>query len=215
MTNYYLNIIFVNKHLLTQIKMNFTEKQIHIIDTSIELIAEKSIQGFTIKNLSQKLGVTEGAIYRHFNSKNDILLNILKSFQEECKTLLDNACKSNLPAMNDIENIFLHHFEYFKKKPSVASVIFCEAIFQNNSLLAKEVYKLLEMHEDALLCIIDRGQKSGEFRSGLVIKEQLVRVIIGSIRYTVTKWRLSHYSFDIVDEGKILLENIQILLSNN
>jgi AcrR family transcriptional regulator len=194
--------------------MNFTEKQLHIIDTSIELIAEKSIQGFTIKNLSKKLGVTEGAIYRHFKSKTEILLNILKSFQEESKTILGNACSSDLSAMNDIENIFIHHFNYFKKKPAVASVIFCEAIFQNSSLLSKEVYKLLQMHEEALSCIISRGQKNGEIRNGLIIKEQLVRIIIGSIRYTVTKWRLSHYNFDIVNEGKILLENIQILLSN-
>ena len=193
--------------------MNFTEKQLHIIEVSIELIAEKSIQGFTIKNLSKKLNITEGAIYRHFKGKNEILLSILKSFQEESKTILGNACSSNLSAMSDIENIFLHHFNYFKKKPAVASVIFCEAIFQNNSLLSKEVFKLLQMHEDALSCIISRGQKNNEIRNGLIIKEQLVRIIIGSIRYTVTKWRLSHYNFDIVNEGKILLENIQILLS--
>jgi AcrR family transcriptional regulator len=92
--------------------MNFTEKQIHIINTSIELIAEKSIQGFTIKNLSKKLGVSEGAIYRHFKSKTEVLLGILKLFQTESKIILGNACSSELLAMRDIENIFLHHFNH-------------------------------------------------------------------------------------------------------
>ncbi len=203
-----MNIYFFRK------TMQLTEKQKNILSQSIELIAEKSIQGFTIKNLSKKLGLTEGAIYRHFRSKTEILLSILKSFQDESKTIIGNACSSKLSSMQDIENIFLHHFNYFKAKPAVASVIFCEAIFQNNSLLSKEVYKLLKMHEEALSCIIERGQHNGEIREGLIRKEQLVRIIIGSIRYTVTKWRLSHYSYDIVTEGKILLENIQILLSN-
>ena len=192
--------------------MNFTEKQLNIISISIELIAEKSIQGFTIKNLAAKLNVTEGAIYRHFKSKTDILLGILKSFQNESSSILDRACSSELSALEDIENIFLHHFNFFAKKPAVASVIFSESIFEHSNELSKEVLKLLKTHEDSLLCIIERGQLSGEIRNGDVSKEQLVRIIIGSIRYTVTSWRLSNYKFSIKKEGKILLANIKELL---
>ncbi|MCP5061416.1 MAG: TetR/AcrR family transcriptional regulator [Ignavibacteriae bacterium] len=192
--------------------MKFTEKQSHIISTSIELIAEKSIQGFTIKNLAAKLKVTEGAIYRHFKSKADILLGILKSFQNESDSILERACTSELPALEDIENIFIHHFNFFAKKPAVAAVIFSESIFEHSNKLSKEVMKLLKTHEDALMCIITRGQLSGEIRNGAVSKEQLVRIIIGSIRYTVTKWRLSNYKFNIKKEGKSLLANIKELL---
>ena len=192
--------------------MNFTEKQLNIISISIELIAEKSIQGFTIKNLAAKLKVTEGAIYRHFRSKTDILLGIIKSFQNESDRILERACTSELPALEDIENIFLHHFNFFAKKPAVAAVIFSESIFEHSNELSKEVLKLLKTHEDALMCIINRGQLSGEIRNGDVSKEQIVRIIIGSIRYTVTKWRLSNYKFSIKKEGKILLANINELL---
>ena len=192
--------------------MAFTKKQQNIIELSIELISELGIQGFTIKNLAKKLEVTEGAIYRHFESKTEILYNILKAFQQECRTTLQNACTSVNSAMDDIAAIFKHHFDYFSERPAVAAVIFSESIFQNNNLLSKEVFKLLKMHEDALLCIIERGQLTGELRNGKISKEQLVKIIIGSIRYTVTKWRLSKYSFDIKKDGKILLENIRELL---
>ena len=190
---------------------NLTEKQLNIIDASIELIAEKSIQGFTIKNLSQKIGVTDGAIYRHFKSKTEILQNILHSFQNEAKQTLDNVCASDLPASQQIENIFLHHFEYFVKKPAVTAVIFSESIFQNDSYLAQEVFKLLKMHEDALYCIIDNGQKKNEITLN-VDKKELARIIIGSIRYTVTKWRLSHFEFDLIDEGLELMNSFKVLL---
>ena len=192
--------------------MALSKKQQEIIDLSIELIADLGIQGFTIKNLSKRLGVTEGAIYRHFESKTEILYSILKAFQEECSTTLSNACSSKSSAIEDITNIFTHHFNYFSLKPAVAAVIFSESIFQNNNLLSKEVYKLLRMHEDALMCIIDRGQSTGELRNGSISNVQLVRIIIGSIRYTVTKWRLSNHSFDIKKEGEILLSNIKELL---
>ncbi len=44
-----------------------TKRQKEIIQVSIELISEKSIQGLTIKNLAEKLSITEGAIYRILN----------------------------------------------------------------------------------------------------------------------------------------------------
>jgi len=195
--------------------MKLSKKQKEIVNISIELIADLGIQGFTIKNLSKRLGVTEGAIYRHFDSKTEILFSILRAFQEESSTTLAGTCLSNRSAMDDIAYIFEHHFNYFSEKPAVAAVIFSESIFQNNNLLSKEVYKLLEMHEETLMCIIERGQTSGELRNGNISKVQLVRLIIGSIRYTVTKWRLTNYGFDIREEGKTLLENIKELLKAN
>ncbi len=194
--------------------MKFSKKQKEIIEVSVQLIADLGIQGFTIKNLSNNLGVTEGAIYRHFESKTEILFSILKSFQSECATTLESACSSEQSAMKEIEKIFSHHFNYFAKNPAVAAVIFSESIFQNDNLLSKEVFKLLQMHEDALTCIITRGQAKGEIRNGQISEVQLVRMIIGSIRYTVTKWRLSNHDFNIKKEGKVLLTNIQELLKS-
>ncbi|MCK5088225.1 MAG: helix-turn-helix transcriptional regulator, partial [Melioribacteraceae bacterium] len=46
-----------------------TKRQAEIIDESIKLIADKGIQGLTIKNLSKAIGVSEPAIYRHFENK--------------------------------------------------------------------------------------------------------------------------------------------------
>jgi len=50
-----------------------TDRQIEIINKSIDIIATKGIQGLTIKNLSKEIGISEPAIYRHFESKTDIL----------------------------------------------------------------------------------------------------------------------------------------------
>jgi AcrR family transcriptional regulator len=208
--------ILVSAYLLTQgFEMTLSKKQKEIVNISIELIADLGIQGFTIKNLSKRLGVTEGAIYRHFESKTEILFSILKAFQDESSATLVSACSSVRSAMDEIAFIFEHHFNYFSEKPAVAAVIFSESIFQNNNLLSKEVYKLLEMHEEALMCIIEKGQTTGELRNGNISKVQLVRLIIGSIRYTVTKWRLTNHEFDIIAEGKVLLENIKELLETH
>jgi len=190
---------------------DLSDRQRQIIDAAIDLIAERSIQELTIKNLAGKIAVTDGAIYRHFKSKTDILLGILHSFQTQTEATVKQACASDLPALEQIENIFTKHFLYFTKRPAVAAVIFSESIFQNDGQLAREVVKLLEMHEKALDCVIDRGQKKGELRDD-VPKRQQISLIIGAIRYTVTRWRLGGYLGDLNSEGKMMIEGIKKVL---
>lgn len=190
----------------------YSERQMQIISAAIELIAEKSIQELTIKNLANKLRVTDGAIYRHFESKTDILLGILRMFQSRAKNCMESACTSDLPALQKIENLFQNNFRYFTEFPSVTAVIFSESIFQNDSLLAQEVHKLLNMLEKALSCAVEEGQEKGEI-STLIPKKELIRIIIGSMRYTVTKWRLSSYGFNLIEEGTQMLNCLKKLLT--
>lgn len=192
----------------------FSERQQQIIDASIELIAEKSIQALTIKNIAGKIKLTEGAIYRHFSSKNEILLGILQIFQQKAQKTLTESCNriSVKPAFDKIEDIFTHHVRYFSEHPAVTAVIFSESIFQNDTRLSKEVFKLLQMHEQALSCIIEKGQGRHEIRDDIDEKE-IIRVILGAMRYTVTKWRLSGYDFDLKVECTLILTSLKKILA--
>ncbi len=184
-----------------------SDRQLQIIDAAIELISEKSIQELTIKNLAKKIGFTEGAVYRHFGSKTDILLAILNQFQQDAAQILDKVCTSEKSAPELIEDIFLHHFRYFTKRPAVTAVIFSESIFQNENRLSEGVSKILSMHEEALSCILKKGQDRGEIKKD-IRRQELIRIVIGSIRYTVTSWRISGFNFDLMQDGKRVVNAI-------
>jgi AcrR family transcriptional regulator len=77
----------------------FSERQEQIINASIELISEQSIQALTIKNIAKKINVTDGAIYRHFPSKTSILLGIILPFQQQAEKTLKEACSLKIPAI--------------------------------------------------------------------------------------------------------------------
>ncbi|HHJ52384.1 MAG TPA: TetR family transcriptional regulator [Caldithrix abyssi] len=189
----------------------FTNRQKDIINAAIELISEKSIQELTIKNLAQKIGLTEGALYRHFPSKVDILLSILLMFQDEARRNLEEVKSSPLSALQQFENIFLYRLRYFTKKPAVAAVIFSESIFQNDKRLSSEVNKFLKMHEATLRIILEKGIADKEIREDISV-EEAIYIIIGSMRYLVTRWRLDGHRFDLYAAGQRILGTLKELL---
>ena len=65
--------------------IDFTDRQIEIMEAATLRIDQFGIQELTIKNLSADLNLSEAALYRHFKSKNDILLGLLTYFIVEMK----------------------------------------------------------------------------------------------------------------------------------
>ena len=100
-----------------------TDRQQQIIEESIKIIDEKGIQGLTIKNLSKAIGISEPGIYRHFESKTEILLSMLNNFKEMAVMLSELMNTYEATAIEKINFMFSKMLELFSETPSMISVI--------------------------------------------------------------------------------------------
>lgn len=185
----------------------FTERQKEIIDVSIKIIAEKGIQQLTIKNISKSMGISEPAIYRHFDGKMDILLAILSHFKKNSHIISAKIISNKTSSIKQIESIFINHFKQFAANPALTAVIFSEEIFQNDKRLAEQVNLIMQLNQNMIIKIIEKGQQNNEIRSD-ISKKHLSIIIMGALRLIVAKWRLSKYSFDLEQEGTDLWNSI-------
>ncbi len=192
---------------------DFTDRQKQIIEVSINIIAEKGIQQLTIKNISGNLGISEPAIYRHFESKLDILLAIISNFKIDSQDAVKRIHSVDRPAIEKIEMIFSTHFKRFAEKPALAAVLFSEEIFQNDKRLSTQVAAIMKLSQEAISTLIEKGQQKDEIRNDIG-KEQLSLIIMGSLRLIVTKWRLSGFVFELEREGANLWKSIRILIES-
>jgi len=190
-----------------------TDRQEEIINASIEIISKKGIQKLTIKNLSKKIGISEPAIYRHFENKIGILLTILSKFENYIFTDTELIFNDNLSPFKKLEWIFKHHFSYFKKNPAFAAVIFAEEIFRDDNRLSEKIHTIITKNFEMMLSIVKKGQASGEIRSDIE-SDQIVLIIMGGLRLLVKKWKLSNHSFNLEDEGAKLWSTINKLITD-
>ncbi len=188
-----------------------TERQNEIINASIKLIAEKGIQGLTIKNLAKAIKVSEPALYRHFESKTAILVAILDSFKSLMPNISDVMMMDGKTSLEKIAFIFGKYFNRFTNTPQLVSVIFSDEIFKNDKMLSARIAKLMQSNEEMFYSIIKAGQSTGEIRNDISAKH-LAIIIMGSFRILVKKWEISEYIFDLEKEGRNLFNSIKIML---
>lgn len=187
---------------------DFTERQIEIIEAATHRIDQFGIQELTIKNLAADLNLSEAALYRHFKSKNDILLGLLTYFIVEMEVRIRKIISNNeKPPSEIIKQIFKSQLDTFAQNPAIVSVIFSEGIFQFNKELSDKISTMMTVMQNNISTLIGRGLESGTYGK-LLGADSITTIIMGSMRMVVLKWKLSGNTSDLTNDGKKILTGI-------
>ena len=170
-----------------------------LFDTSTELFSKYGYDKVTIDDICEKIGVSKGAFYTHFESKDQVLVENFKQvfdYYDEISVDLAKFKNSfqkldafNTYAMKRIKKIGLltvkraYHIEMTpgKKKSFLTST--------DTSL-----YKIMNS-------IIAEGQKNREIRNDMS-SDVIVTFLVQLARGMIFEWCLANGGFDLVENSK-------------
>lgn len=191
---------------------DFTERQIEIMEAATLRIDKFGIQELTIKNLASDLSLSEAALYRHFKSKNEILLGLLTYFILEMNERIAVIIADEEKQPSELlKKVFVSQLNTFVQKPAIVSVIFSEGIFQFNKELSDKVSTMMALMHNNINALITRGQNEGVYAK-LLGPETITTIIMGSMRMVVLKWKLSGNKSNLVNDGKNVLNGLLKML---
>jgi len=190
----------------------YTERQLEIIHTGIKLIAEKGLQGLTIKNLSNAIGISEPAIYRHYKNKKEILVNIIDFFSGSTESSITEIAQSDLSSFDKLRRAFEFQFSRLQKNPALISVISSEEIYHGEDYLKEKIRDITLLVAEKLEGIVKEGQTKKEIRDD-VPSSQITIMIMGAMRMMMIKWQLFEQKINLMEEGSKILENVLMLIS--
>ncbi len=186
----------------------FTDRQIEIMEAATNRISKYGIQNLTIKMLAEDIGLSEPALYRHFKSKNEILLSVLEYFKMEMKSRIQSIhFKEGDSYAERLRLIFNSQLQTFTDKPAIVSVIFAESIFHFDENLSNKVAEIMDLMQNYVLENVKNGQENGQY-SKVIGASTLTTIIIGGMRMTVLKWKLSGHKSNLMKDGKSVLNGI-------
>jgi len=113
-----------------------------------------------------------------------------------------------------LKAVFNSQFQAFAKKPAIISVIFAEGIFHYDEKLSKEVAEIMDFMQEYVTKNITKGQKKGQY-SKMIDASTLATIIIGGMRMTILKWKLSGYTSNLTKEGNMVLESTLKMFETN
>jgi AcrR family transcriptional regulator len=192
---------------------SISKRQLEIIQAAGKILTQSGIHGLTIKNLAKEMKFTESAIYRHFESKEAIIITMLNYLVVTMDERLSNATKETDLPIKQIEVLFQNQIAFFKENPHFLISVFSDGLLEESEKINKCIHGIMQVKSKHIIGIIKAGQDQKVITSK-VATEELTHIIMGGFRLLMYKWRLAHFKFDITLKGehyiKSILEIIQI-----
>ena len=164
------------------------ETRQRIYTSAIELMEQKGFGNFTIADISKKAGVSVGAFYQYFDSKNDILAEIFYRADDYFSTYVVNSFSKRSAPEQIIE-----YFDHYAKFNIDCGVETTQQIFNPMiKFFIEDRRPMLEILED----LIRKGQERNEIREDTDAKE-LVEYLISMARGIVFEWSLYDGNYDL------------------
>ncbi|MDD3102820.1 MAG: TetR/AcrR family transcriptional regulator [Candidatus Cloacimonetes bacterium] len=187
--------------------MNITKRQMEIVQAAIQVIARQGYEKLTTKNIAKSLGVSDASLYRHFESKKELIKMILCYFEELSCEVIQNIKTQKLSPLDRIRLFVNSRYDMFEKEPDLAMVMFSEELFKNDPDFEQHYMSIMQIHRDEVLGYIMEGQQQDTIRSNMNAMH-IFRIVVGSMRFLITQWNLSSHGFVLTSEGKNLTETI-------
>lgn len=188
-----------------------SNRQLEIIEVSGKILIEKGIKGLTTKTVASIMNFSESAIYRHFKSKEEILVALLSLLKQNMNKRLKAEIKAENTAAENFKAVFTSQFNYFEKNPHFVVAVLSEGLIDESKEIKAIILQLMQNKMQLLAQIIEQGKQTNEFTTE-ISTEDLLPIILGSFRFQMLKWKLSGFQYDISIEGNKIIDNLLALI---
>jgi AcrR family transcriptional regulator len=177
------------------------QRRLETVETLIDLAAEQNPSSISTQALADKMGLTQGAIFRHFPTKESIFSGVMGWVAERLMKHIHKAIKSEDSVIDKLQSMFLAHISFVSKHPGIPRILFGELQHDKDSVPKQMVKKLIVQYADLLQDIMQAGQEKGELNPDLDI-EAATLLFIGSIQGLVMQSMLAADRQDMLAQAK-------------
>ncbi len=182
---------------------NTLVRQKQIVAAARKVIIKYGSEHVTVRRIAKEVGVSEGAIYRHFKSKKDVLSLLIDDIEN---TLLPEVELSPLgsPRTGEmLERIIKNHMARVVERKGVSFQVIAEIVSFGDKGLNRKVYGLINKYTGRIRDIFAEAVKAGVIREDIDL-EATATLFFGMTQGLVNSWTLSQYSFNLQERYESL-----------
>lgn len=181
----------------------------NIREKAYQLFAEKGFKEVTMKDICEQTGLSRGGLYRHYESTEQIFLEIVNAFSDRQKNEVLTKIGQHIPAAAILEEVLSRYADEMMDSENSISLAVYE--FYSNSAISKEensVKKQYEVSKSTWAELISYGIATKEFNC--VNPESVFHVLVFAYQGVRMYSRLMKMDNDI--PAQIIYEIKRLLL---
>lgn len=166
--------------------MNYSDKQIQIMEAAEELFAEKGFNGTSVRDIAEKAQVNLAMISYYFGSKDKLLETLFEYRGELSKSKLVSIIEK--PNITSLEKVYLLIDNYIDKvfnQQCFYKIFTREQVLTQTGHIADLILQMKKNNQENITRLIQEGQKKGEFKKN-IDTALMMHTIVGTANHLIT-----------------------------
>jgi len=173
--------------MATRTRLDHQTRQHQIVEAARDLIANGGVDALTIRGIASRVGVTEAAIYRHVESKEEVILLLIQEVEESLFQAISRATRSDRHALERLEHMLQLHVSYVELRQGISFIVIAEAAQFEEPKVHSAGRRLVEKYLSLVAEIITQGIERDEIDKS-VAPDAASMIFFGMIQSAVTRW---------------------------
>ena len=157
------------------------ERRAATVEAVVQLAAEHNPSDITTTAIARHMGLTQGALFKHFPTKEAILEAVMGWVAERLLARVDAAAAQAASPQAALEAMFMAHVGFVSEHPGVPRMLFGELQRAGDSVPKRMVQTLIGRYGKRLRAVIEQGKDAGELSPALD-SDAAVTMLIGMIQ---------------------------------
>lgn len=143
------------------------ERRAVTVEAVVRLAAEQNPSEITTTAIAKRMRLTQGALFRHFPTKDAIWKAVMEWVADRLLQRLDRAAQAAESPLAALEAVFMAHVEFVAEHPGVPRMLFGELQRAEKTPAKRIAQTLISRYSERLHRIIEQGKSRGELVADL------------------------------------------------
>lgn len=191
--------------MMTRIRKSADDRKAEIVDAALRLADDIGPDRLSTEALAKAIGISQPGIFRHFSTKAKIWEAVAERISERLREISAGSDKKQTLPIDQLRSLVVGHLSFIQKTPAITAILFSRELHAKNDSLRTFFARMMSSRQAHISRLISEEVAAGRFDTALN-PDDAAYLILALIQGLAMRWSLNARGFDLVDEGRRLLE---------
>jgi TetR/AcrR family transcriptional regulator len=184
-----------------RLRLSANERRREVVAAVVELARDRGPDAITTQAIADRIGVTHGALFRHFPDKEAMWAAVFDWVQTELGMVVSTAFAAGGEPLAILERVFHAHVGFIAGHPGVPRLLFHELQRPADSAFHEQVRRMVGAYRQRLCALLALAKEHGQLPAGLD-EEAAAVLFLGTVQGLVVQSTLFRGEAGMLDAAR-------------
>lgn len=188
-----------------RVRKSAETRKTEIIEAALRLSDKLGPERLTTEAVADAVGLTQPGVFRHFPKKQALWEAVAAHIGAMMETRWTKAESRHPDPLSQLRALIAAQLQLIQSVPAIPAILFSRELHARNKGLRQAFFGLLSRFHQVIAERAGRAREAGELRDDLD-PDDVAFLVISLVQGLAVRWSISGRGFDLVEEGKRLLD---------